>query len=90
VGVIIGPDLRVRRGMVQTDALKRAKTDQSLKGFKKLLKEDPQEALDIADRVIKNTYRTLMTRGMKGCYVWATDPETNEWLREQTLIDEFE
>ena len=90
VGVIIGPDLRVRRGMVQTDALKRAKTDQSLKGIKKLLKEDPQEALDIADRVIKNTYRTLMTRGMKGCYVWASDPETNEWLREQTLIEDLD
>jgi DUF2075 family protein len=50
--------------------------------------ENRHEALDLADRVIKNTYRTLMTRGMKGCFVWATDPETNEWLREQTVMQD--
>jgi DUF2075 family protein len=52
-----------------------------------MLEEDPQKALRIADRVIKNTYRTLMTRGMKGCYVWATDLETNEWLRDCASLD---
>lgn len=88
VGVIIGPDLRVRRGVVETDATKRAKTDRSLRGLKKRMAENRHEALDLADRVIKNTYRTLMTRGMKGCFVWATDPETNEWLREQTIHGE--
>jgi DUF2075 family protein len=82
VGVIIGPDFKVRRGVVETDLGGRARTDYSLRGIKKLLKENPQKALWIADRVIKNTYRTLMTRGMKGCYVWASDVETNEWLRD--------
>jgi DUF2075 family protein len=36
----------------------------------------------MAELLIKNTYRTLMTRGMKGCYVWSSDEETLEWMRE--------
>jgi len=39
VGVIVGPDLVVRNGEVVTDPAKRAKTDTSLKGYKKLMKE---------------------------------------------------
>jgi hypothetical protein len=37
----------------------------------------------MAELIIKNTYRTLMTRGMKGCYVWSSDEETLEWMRGQ-------
>lgn len=33
------------------------------------------------DRIIKNTYKTLMTRGMKGCYVFCTDKETEDYFR---------
>ena len=33
------------------------------------------------DRIIKSTYRTLMTRGLKGCYVYATDEGVRERLR---------
>lgn len=44
---------------------------------------DPEEALSAADRVIKNTYRTLMTRGQKGCFVFSVDPETNAWFKAQ-------
>lgn len=82
VGVIIGPDFKVRRGVVETNAGGRAQTDRSLRGIKKMIEQDPQKALCVADLVIKNTYRTLMTRGMKGCYIWASDFETNEWLRD--------
>ena len=32
---------------------------------KKLLKENPTEAHRIANEIVKNTYRTLMTRGQK-------------------------
>ena len=32
-----------------------------------------KKALDLADEIIKNTYRTLMTRGMKGCYIYCED-----------------
>lgn len=81
-GVIIGDDMRYEDGHVVTDFTKRAKTDQSLKGIKKLYKEDPELALKEADEIIKNTYRTLMTRGMKGCYVYCTDRNLASYLRE--------
>lgn len=81
-GVIIGDDMRFENGHIVTDFTKRAKTDQSLKGIKKLYKENPQYALKEADEIIKNTYRTLMTRGMKGCYVYCTDSNLAHYLRE--------
>jgi DUF2075 family protein len=82
VGVIIGPDLIVRDGKVITDPSKRAKTDASLKGYKKDFKENPEMAAKKADAIIKNTYRTLMTRGMKGCHVYSTDKETEIYFRK--------
>jgi DUF2075 family protein len=84
VGVIIGPDLIVRNGQVITDATKRAKTDKSITGFKKLYKENPREANQLADKIIKNTYRTLMTRGQKGCFIWSPDQETREYFKQAT------
>ncbi|WP_397538240.1 DNA/RNA helicase domain-containing protein [Rummeliibacillus pycnus] len=80
VGVIIGDDLRYEDGQVITDYTKRAKTDQSLKGIKKIAKEDPEQAQNLADPIIRNTYRTLMTRGQKGCFVYCTDPGLQEYL----------
>lgn len=80
VGVIIGDDLRYENGHIVSDHTKRAKTDQSLNGIKKLYKENPEEALARADEIIKNTYRTLMTRGMKGCYVYCTDKSLADYL----------
>lgn len=84
VGVIIGDDLRYEDGHVVTDYTKRAGTDQSIKGLKKMEREDPEHALKLADEIIKNTYRTLMTRGMKGCYVYATDPNLRSYLKERS------
>lgn len=82
IGVIIGPDFVIRDGVAVTDAGKRAKTDASIKGYKSLLRENPSSAKQKADAIIKNTYRTLMTRGMKGCYIYCTDKETNAWFKE--------
>ena len=82
VGVIIGDDLRYENNHIVTDYTKRAKTDTSLNGIKKIAKEQGQEVADkIADNIIKNTYRTLMTRGMKGCYIYCTNKELVEYLR---------
>jgi uncharacterized protein len=81
IGVIIGPDLVVRNGEVVTNGNERASSDASIKGYKKLLKTSPEEAEAKADMIIKNTYRTLMTRGQKGCFVFSTDPETNEYIQ---------
>lgn len=83
VGVIIGDDLRFEDGKIVTDYNKRAKTDTSLNGIKKIAKEQGEVAANkIADNIIKNTYRTLMTRGMKGCYVYCTDQKLKEYLKE--------
>lgn len=81
IGVIVGEDLVVRDGKVITDAGKRSKMDASIRGFKKLLKEDSDAAQEKADTIIKNTYRTLMTRGQKGCYFFSVDPETNAYFK---------
>lgn len=82
VGVIIGPDLVIRDGKVVTDAYKRSSNDRSIFGLKKMMKENPEEAHELAKTIIKNTYRTLMSRGMKGCYVYCNDIETEEYFRE--------
>ena len=74
--------MRYENGMVVTDFTKRARTDQSLKGIKKLYKENPELANKEADEIIKNTYRTLMTRGMKGCYVFCTDQRLAAYLKK--------
>jgi len=81
IGVIVGDDLVIRNGEVVIQPEERAKTDHSLKGYKKALKIDPVTATQKAEMIIKNTYRTLMTRGQKGCYVYCTDPETNAYFK---------
>jgi DUF2075 family protein len=81
IGVIVGPDLIARGGEIVTRPEKRSRQDQSIKGYKKELREQPNETRRKADAIIKNTYRTLMTRGMKGCYVYCTDPETAAYFR---------
>ena len=86
VGVIIGDDLRYEDGKVVTDASRRAKTDQSLKGLRKRY-PDEDEAGRVADRIIKNTYKVLMSRGMKGCYVYCTDSGMREHLRKRSTTD---
>lgn len=83
VGLIIGDDMRYEDHHIVTDASKRAKTDQSMKGIKKLDKQDHCKAEEKADEIIKNTYRTLMTRGMKGCYIYCTDQNLRNYLKQK-------
>lgn len=87
VGVLIGPDLRYENDRIITDHTRRAKTDQSLKGLKTMLKKDPVIAAALADEIIKNTYRTLMTRGMKGCYVYCCDKALTEYLSYRLSLE---
>ncbi|MDD3790979.1 MAG: DUF2075 domain-containing protein [Sphaerochaetaceae bacterium] len=82
VGVIIGDDLRFKNGEVITDFNKRAKTDSSLDGLKGPARKNDDYSLAEIDKIIRNTYRTLMTRGMKGCYVYCTDRNLAEHLRK--------
>lgn len=83
VGVILGFDIRYENGQIVTDFNERAKTDQSLKGIKTRYKQNPEEALELADEIIKNTYRTLMTRGMKGCYIYCEDINLENYFKER-------
>ena len=81
VGVIIGPDMVYQNGRIVTDGTRRASSDQSVRGLKQMLRQDEESALALADRIVKNTYRTLMTRGMRGCFVYCTDAPLAEYLR---------
>lgn len=78
VGVIIGRDLKYNDGQVVTDPTSRAKTDQSLKG----LKSDP-EFVAKADKIIRNTYKVLLTRGQKGCYVYCEDEALAAYIKQR-------
>jgi uncharacterized protein len=81
IGVVVGPDLSLEHGKVVTRPENRSKHDKSLSGFRRLLAESPKEATRRADMIIRNTYRTLMTRGMKGCYVYFVDKGLEDHFR---------
>ncbi|GAA1352604.1 DUF2075 domain-containing protein [Streptomyces beijiangensis] len=70
-GVIIGPDLVWRGDRWVTD--RTASKDPVFK------KSTPDADVD---RLIRNTYKVLLTRGMIGTVVYSTDAETREKLRE--------
>lgn len=74
-GVIIGPDMIYRDDAVRTDPTARSDTRGTISGWRK----DP----DKADRIIRNTYRTLMTRGMNGCFVYCVDPALGLYLKSR-------
>lgn len=86
IGVIIGNDFIVRDGVPLTNPDARAKTDKSLSGYKKQLRSDPELAKKRADEIIRNTYRTLMTRGMRGCFIYCTDPETQAYFEHMLKL----
>lgn len=65
-GIIIGKDLRYENGAVITDRTKEAKSDKS-SGIRAC--KDPE----MADRLIRNTYKTLLSRGQKGCFIYCED-----------------
>lgn len=89
MGVLIGDDLVYKDGAVRGDPAKRARTDASLKGWKgefTAAKNDPvaQKAiLAKVDEIIKGTYRVLMSRGRKGCFVWCKDEALREYLKKR-------
>ncbi|TXL84245.1 DUF2075 domain-containing protein [Streptomyces sp. IB2014 016-6] len=71
-GVIIGPDM-VWRG-------DRWVTDRTASKDPVFAKSTTTDAY--VDRLIRNTYKVLLTRGMIGTIVYSTDLETRERLRE--------
>jgi DUF2075 family protein len=70
-GVILGPDLVARDGRLVT-----RRSESKDPAFK-----SKQTVSDFeADRLIRNTYKVLLTRGMRGTMLLSTDPETQEYL----------
>lgn len=75
--------MRYENGKIITDYTERASTDNSLKGIKKMYKENPEKELKLADEIIKKTYRTLMTRWQKSCYIYCEDKPLAEYLKSR-------
>lgn len=72
VGVIWGPDLRYEAGTGWVGD-KSANSDATVK-----------RSGDRFVELLKNTYRVLLSRGMKGCFVHFLDAETENFVRSRT------
>lgn len=81
VGVIIGPDLLYRSGSLITEPKNRSAQDRSIRGYRALMNKYPADTSNRVDKIIRNTYRTLMTRGMKGCYIYCVDAATQDHFK---------
>lgn len=75
VGVIIGQDMRFENGRVITDQTKIAESDKS-SGIRTCKNKE------LADRLIRNTYKTLMSRGQKGCFIYCEDKELRHYFKD--------
>ncbi|GMQ65145.1 DUF2075 domain-containing protein [Vallitalea maricola] len=76
VGVIIGNDLRFNPETMQ---LYSSYNDYYDTSGKKGLKNNPEELT----KLIKNIYKILMSRGMRGCYVFCRDANLQEYLKSR-------
>ncbi|WP_433112531.1 DNA/RNA helicase domain-containing protein [Micromonospora sp. CA-246542] len=76
-GVIIGPDLVARDGQLVT-----RREESKDPAFRSRMSVSDTEA----DLLIRNTYKVLLTRGMKGTIVYSTDHETREYLASMVKV----
>ncbi|MEV0686632.1 DUF2075 domain-containing protein [Nocardia sp. NPDC050378] len=79
-GVILGPDIALGvDGRLDVDATKNC--DKPLKGTKNkpVFDED-------AERLIRNAYYVLLTRGLRGVVIYATDPDLRDLLHELVKV----
>ena len=76
VGVIFGRDLVYRSGQGWV-GVKEESHDKTVKRSK-------EQFVDF----VKNTYRVLLTRGMKGCYVYFMDDETRKYFESRVVPTE--
>ncbi len=83
VGVIIGSDMKYNpeTGLIYGDY----KEYQDTSG-KRGLKNHP----DQLTRYIKNIYKVLLSRGMKGCYVFVRDPALRSYLEHRMEMIHYE
>lgn len=81
VGLIVANDLIYRNGKILTDYTKHpdGATEFKRPNAKKVNLNDK----DIIDKIIRNTYKVLFTRGQKGCYLYVMDIELREYLKNR-------
>jgi DUF2075 family protein len=79
VGVIVGYDLKYDKQTAKFYSEWNSYKD--LKG-KQGLKEEPEKLC----KMIRNIYRILMSRGMKGCYVYFRDKSTEEYFKQRLKL----
>ncbi len=79
VGLIIGDDLLYRDGKIVTDYTRHPIGSGEFK--RPHQRKVKQEDCEIIDRIIRNTYKVLFTRGQKGLYLYVMDPSLKEHLR---------
>lgn len=81
VGVLIGNDLKFdpKRHEIIADY-----NEYHDRLGKTGLKKDPETLT----RLVTNVYKVLMSRGMKGCYVYCRDPEFAKYLKERLALAE--
>lgn len=72
-GVILCKDIRYENGKVVFYPEEDADTDE-FSGIKRIPKEK-------GDELIRNTYRVLLTRGIKGTYIYCEDKALREYIR---------
>ncbi len=81
VGLIIGDDLLYRNGRIVTDYTKHPEGSGE---FKRPHQRKPKsEDAAILDRIIRNTYKVLFTRGQKGLFLYVMDPALKIYLRNE-------
>lgn len=68
-GVIFGPDLVYRPGVGWVGQPEESKDSMVRRGSREAFTER-----------IKHTYRVLLTRGLRGCYVYFMDPQTRDFF----------
>lgn len=74
-GVIIGPDLIYNPDTHKIETVKSATRDP-------MLKSAPNEATMTYDDYVRNIYRVLMTRGMKGCFLYICDENLRNYMKQ--------
>lgn len=79
VGLIIGNDLVYRDGKIMTDYTKHPEGSGEFK--RPHQKKPKEEDREIIDRIIRNTYKVLFTRGQKGLYLYVMDEPLKEHLK---------
>lgn len=86
IGVLIGPDLYRENGQVLTDCRRRSLRDLSLSHLQERAQLTETEQRE-ADRIIRQGYRVLLTRGRRGCWIWCQDRALAAWIGE--LLSEW-